>query len=188
MPLLIAIRHAKSSWSQGGLSDRQRPLNKRGQRAAPLVGQELKRRGAVPDLLLSSPARRAHDTARLICKALGLDLNGILVDDALYMEDWIGIAAAVGRTIRAHPECQSLAFFSHQPAISNFCVEFGGLDYGTHYPTGAACGMEFSAQDWAHLADAAPQEAGGMPLADHLRPVRGEQRFFILPRALESAS
>ncbi|MGA9237317.1 MAG: histidine phosphatase family protein, partial [Desulfobacterales bacterium] len=63
MKLIILIRHAKSSWKDPSLGDFDRPLNKRGKRNAPFMGQKLKERKIIPDLLLSSPAKRARKTA-----------------------------------------------------------------------------------------------------------------------------
>ncbi|MCI0495238.1 histidine phosphatase family protein [candidate division KSB1 bacterium] len=72
MKRLILIRHAKSSWGDPGLSDLDRPLNNRGNQDAPFMGKRLKKEHNVkPDLILSSPAKRAIGTARIIAKAIG---------------------------------------------------------------------------------------------------------------------
>lgn len=71
MKTLLLLRHAKSSWKQLELADHDRPLNKRGKRTAPRMGELLKEEDLVPDLILSSSAVRAHDTALLVAKACG---------------------------------------------------------------------------------------------------------------------
>jgi phosphohistidine phosphatase len=63
MKTIIIIRHAKSSWSDLRLDDFDRPLNKRGKRNAPFMGQKLKEKKIMPDIILSSPAKRARKTA-----------------------------------------------------------------------------------------------------------------------------
>ncbi len=63
MKILLIVRHAKSSWKDPHLVDHQRPLNKRGKKAAPEMGRRLKKRGERPDMIVSSDARRAVDTA-----------------------------------------------------------------------------------------------------------------------------
>jgi len=69
---LLLMRHAKSSWSDGNLSDHERPLNKRGDKAAIAVGQALVARGYPPDIIWSSDATRTRQTAmrliRLSCQ------------------------------------------------------------------------------------------------------------------------
>ena len=66
-PYLLLMRHAKSSWAEAGLTDHQRPLNKRGEKAAMAVGAELHARGYAPDIIWSSDSKRTRLTAmRLI--------------------------------------------------------------------------------------------------------------------------
>ena len=62
---LLVLRHAKSSWSRPELTDHDRPLNKRGKRSAPLMGALLDEQDIVPDLIISSTARRAAYAAKL---------------------------------------------------------------------------------------------------------------------------
>jgi phosphohistidine phosphatase len=70
MNTLYLVRHAKSSWKQPELSDFERPLNKRGKNDAPFMGRLLSDKGINPDLLISSPAKRARITARLIASEI----------------------------------------------------------------------------------------------------------------------
>jgi phosphohistidine phosphatase len=71
MKTLLLLRHAKSSWKTPGLEDIDRPLNKRGQRQAPEVGKQIVSLDLLPDVILSSPARRARETALLVAKTCG---------------------------------------------------------------------------------------------------------------------
>jgi phosphohistidine phosphatase len=71
MKTLLLLRHAKSSWKQPGLHDHDRPLNKRGKREAPKVGKYLKDNDLTPDLIISSTARRAKDTAQAVVDESG---------------------------------------------------------------------------------------------------------------------
>lgn len=73
MPLrLIVMRHAKSSWDADAPTDHARPLNKRGKRDAPVMGQRLVDLGWAPDLVLSSDAARTRETYSLMCSALDI--------------------------------------------------------------------------------------------------------------------
>jgi phosphohistidine phosphatase len=71
MKTLLILRHAKSSWKHPELSDHDRPLNKRGKHDAPLMGRLLKEKELVPDLIISSTAVRAKDTALVVGEVVG---------------------------------------------------------------------------------------------------------------------
>ena len=84
MKTLFLIRHAKSSWEDTALADKDRPLSDRGRRDAPKMGKRLAKRDVKPDLILSSPARRALTTAEIIAKKLDYKRKDIVVEDRLY--------------------------------------------------------------------------------------------------------
>jgi phosphohistidine phosphatase len=83
MKRLYLLRHAKSSWAEPALADFDRPLNSRGLRAAPFMGTLIASRGLLPDLMLSSPAVRAAETARLVKEASGADFP-LRFDERIY--------------------------------------------------------------------------------------------------------
>jgi phosphohistidine phosphatase len=68
---LIILRHAKSSWPDSPIDDRERALSERGRRDAPRVGARLAEAGWVPEVVLSSDARRTHETWELVRDELG---------------------------------------------------------------------------------------------------------------------
>src|SRR6187431_2275879 len=71
MKTLLLMRHAKSSWKDETLDDHDRPLNKRGKREAPQMGELLRDHQLVPDYILCSSARRARKTAESVAFAAG---------------------------------------------------------------------------------------------------------------------
>jgi len=71
MKTLLILRHGKSSWKEAGLADHERPLKGRGERDAVEVGRRLAELGLVPELVVSSTARRARATAMLAARASG---------------------------------------------------------------------------------------------------------------------
>ena len=78
MKTLYLNRHAKSSWSDPSLNDFARPLNKRGMRDAPFMGQILSKKVSHPDIIYSSPANRAKTTAIHIAEAFNYDVDNIV--------------------------------------------------------------------------------------------------------------
>ena len=80
---LLILRHGKSDWGLP-LADFDRPLKKRGKRAARRIGRWLREGGVLPDLVVTSPARRAIDTARLCAKELNLSPESLHRDERIY--------------------------------------------------------------------------------------------------------
>lgn len=72
MTALLLLRHAKSSWSNPGLADNDRPLADRGRKAASAMAEEMVRRGWLPDHVLVSPSRRTRETWAIIEARLDL--------------------------------------------------------------------------------------------------------------------
>ncbi len=62
---LVVMRHAKSDWDAGAMSDHERPLNARGRREAPVVGRELAKLGYAPEVVVSSDSKRTTETLEL---------------------------------------------------------------------------------------------------------------------------
>ena len=85
MKLVTLLRHAKSSWSNAGLSDYDRPLNSRGLADAPMMAQRLLDRNCIPDIILCSSAQRTRQTAQLIIEGLQLDADTVSFHESLYL-------------------------------------------------------------------------------------------------------
>ena len=83
MKSILILRHAKSSWKHPELSDHNRPLNKRGKRDTPLMGELLKNEHLIPEFIISSDAKRAHSTAKIVAKASGYK-EEIVFNQSLY--------------------------------------------------------------------------------------------------------
>lgn len=115
MKYLTLIRHAKSDWSKDSLPDFDRPLNSRGKKAAPLMGRRLAERGTIPELLISSPAKRARKTAKLIARKLGIPKHEIVYRPEMYAAGEETLVDVVG-TLPGH--CNHAALVGHNPGIS----------------------------------------------------------------------
>jgi phosphohistidine phosphatase len=80
------MRHAKSSWKDKDVKDRKRSLSKRGKRNAPQMGELIKEKELVPQIILSSDAVRAHQTVELLSGTSGFS-GKVQYDDDLYMAE-----------------------------------------------------------------------------------------------------
>lgn len=118
--MLYLIRHAKSSWDDPSLQDFDRPLNGRGQKDAPKMGKRLKKRGIVPELMISSTAVRAATTALAIADKLHYARENILMRDELYHAEPSAILNVVQQTDEA---VNTLFVFGHNPGLTDFANE-----------------------------------------------------------------
>jgi phosphohistidine phosphatase len=113
------LRHAKAA-AQGSGGDATRPITARGRRQADAVRQHIESladEGALPDLVLCSPAVRARETAELVMPAL--PEASLEFDDALYSQDAPGLVEWL-RIL--DPEVSSLMVVGHNPTLHELCV------------------------------------------------------------------
>ncbi|HSF17176.1 MAG TPA: histidine phosphatase family protein [Vicinamibacteria bacterium] len=147
MKTLMLLRHAKSSWKDETLDDHERPLNKRGKRAAPLMGRLLKKEALVPDLIISSTAVRARRTAEAVAESSGYT-RGVELDEGLYLAPagkLLDVAARVpGDTV------QRLLLVAHNPGMEDLVAMLSGAS--ERFPTAALAVFELSVDRWPDVA------------------------------------
>jgi phosphohistidine phosphatase len=149
MKTLFLIRHAKSSWADTALPDKDRPLAKRGRRDAPKMGKRLAKREVKPDLILSSPARRALTTAEIIAKKLDYKFKNIVVDDRLYAGTVHGLLDVIHK-LGGKPE--RVMLFGHNPELTELAHRLSSEI--THMPTCAVAEFTFNAKSWSNIGKA----------------------------------
>jgi len=116
------MRHAKSDWSDGSIRDFDRPLNKRGKSAAPIIGKEIKKRGLTPDLIISSPALRARMTAEAVAKNSSYNKE-IVWNESFYF----GYTSEILQAIKDIDESEkSVMIFGHNPTWSSITEILSG--------------------------------------------------------------
>ena len=156
MKKLYLARHAKSSWDNSSLSDIDRPLNNRGKKNAPQMGDRMAARGVHLDYMISSPANRARSTAEYLAAALNYDIRTIDTNDLIYFEG----SSSILDVIRQTPESiKSLMVVGHNPDMTSLChylCDFGGMDM----PTCAIASLEYDGH-WSEL------DANSAELADY---------------------
>ncbi len=151
MKNLLIMRHAKSSWSEAGCSDHDRPLNKRGKHDAPRMGRLLQTEGLVPDAILCSTAKRARSTARRVAEACASGAE-IRTTADLYGADVGEFYSAIQQ---APATSATLLVVSHNPGIEYFVARLGGGD--AVMPTAAIAWIQIDLPEWRALR---PHAAG----------------------------
>lgn len=144
MKTLTLIRHAKSSWRDSGLSDRERPLNKRGERDAPVMGKRAAEAGIRPSQIISSPAVRAWTTAKAFAKELGYPIEFLQREDGLYLASLDNLLDAVATQ---DPGFNNLMLFAHNPGLTDFANYLvPGLT--SNLPTAGVVSVNLDCDDW----------------------------------------
>jgi phosphohistidine phosphatase len=116
------LRHAKSSWGDPGLDDRDRPLNKRGQEAAAKLADHLRHSAVRPALVLCSPAVRTRQTLDLIAPGLGLGVT-FRIENSLYG----ATAQGLWRLIRELPDdLTEVMLIGHNPGVHELAQNLAG--------------------------------------------------------------
>ena len=152
--LLLLLRHAKSSWDDLSLADHDRPLAKRGRRAAERVGEHLRAAGLSPDLVVCSSALRTRETLEL------LSLDGPRVHPEIRVQGAVYEATGSELIALVHglPEAvASVLLIGHNPAMEDAATQLCGQDLGAEadrlrqkFPTAALAVFELDGA-WRQL-------------------------------------
>jgi phosphohistidine phosphatase len=151
---LLLLRHAKSSWDDPALDDRNRPLASRGKKAAERIGRYLQDNEIRPALVLCSPARRARDTLAIVRPGLGTDVE-VTTDDAIYTFD----ADDLVERLRSVPSSvDSVMVVGHNPALHDLASLLTGegdsaalAQLRVKFPTGALAMLDLGGMEWSRL-------------------------------------
>ncbi|MBK7392184.1 MAG: histidine phosphatase family protein [Chloracidobacterium sp.] len=147
MKTLYLLRHAKSSWDDPAQTDFERPLNERGLKAAPFMGELMAEKGFEPSVILSSPAMRAKTTARLV-KDAGQFSAEIIFENTIYEASPNALRQVVSETDNAHA---SALLVGHNPGIESFIRYLTGqLE---PMPTAALAVIEMNIKKWGEIND-----------------------------------
>ena len=163
MKTLFLLRHAKSSWDDPSLRDFDRPLNKRGRKAAPLIGKFMWKRKLRPDLVLSSPAKRAAQTTALVVDCAEIETEP-RYDERLYGASASGLLEAISRI---EDSANEVLLVAHNPGMQDMLERLTGEP--AQMPTAALARVTLDVERWNDV-----QEASG-----HLD-------WIVRPKELES--
>ena len=145
MKTLLVMRHAKSSWDQAEQTDHERPLNPRGQRAAPRMGTLLREEQLVPDQIISSTASRARQTVDALVSTSGFR-GTIEWEDTLYL----AAPAAYRKVLQQFgKEHQRVMVVGHNPGLEDLILELTGRN--ETMPTAALAHITLPIDHWQEL-------------------------------------
>ncbi len=149
MKRLTLLRHAKSSWGQPDLDDLHRPLNQRGQRDAPIMGRRLITRGVRPSLIVTSPAKRARETAKLLARQIGYPIEFIQTEKSLYLAS----ATKILEIIELQEDTFSdIVLCAHNPGITDLAHQLSNHSIGA-MPTCGLVTIESDTDSWSSFQD-----------------------------------
>lgn len=155
MKTILLLRHAKSAWGQPGLNDHDRPLNRRGERAARAMAEHLVKYGPLPDQILCSTAIRARQTLAPLEELL-VPLPPISLEKGLYLAS---DDALLDRMRDLPATVESVLLVGHNDGIGEFAAALAGRGRASalaaireKYPTGALAILAAPIERWPDLA------------------------------------
>jgi phosphohistidine phosphatase len=169
MKILTLLRHAKSTWDDPVARDFDRPLNRRGRKAAHAIGTEMRRLGLCFDAVIASPAIRVEETLAEVEVGYGSAL-GAAFDRRIYL----ATTETLLELVRCAEEAADrLLLVGHNPGLESLAMELtrgGGLrdEAAIKYPTGTLAEIELPAERWRDVS-----------------PATGRLARFIRPRDLD---
>jgi len=168
MKTILLLRHAKSSWSNPGLDDFDRPLAERGLKDAPRMGKFLKKIGYKPDYLVSSPAQRARETSLLCLEGMKNDKSIIKWDENLYF----GLPRKYVEAIQKTPDnCDLMMIVGHNPLMESTASILSDSSESSAFrmPTAGLICLESYALHWKNI-----------------KPGTCQVKWMIIPKVLKS--
>ena len=145
MKTLLILRHAKSGWKEIGLTDRDRRLNNRGRRDAPLIGALLSRKNLKPDLIVSSTARRALTTAEMVADNCDYGPT-VQADHRLYLAKPETVIDVV-RSLAG--DASTVLLVGHNPGLRELIALMTGAI--ETFPTAALAQVQLSITAWREI-------------------------------------
>lgn len=144
MKYLTIIRHAKSSWSTPYLDDILRPLNERGLKSIKIIGNYLREKNIQPDLIITSPATRAVQTAVGIGDLVNYKIDSLKINQEIYFGNTTDILAIIKNI---DDTVNDIFLFGHEPILSSLIYHFTKTSL-EKFPTCAVYRIAFDIKSW----------------------------------------
>jgi phosphohistidine phosphatase len=163
MKTVYIVRHAKSSWNHPDLSDEERPLLEKGKKRTKKVIDSLLEKNISVDYIISSPAVRAYETAKILAHALKYPLENIRQDPHVYFADGDSLFS---QFYDIPDTFESLMIVGHNPALTDFVNHFMKPRIDNLPTSGLVC-INFDTDHW-----------------DKVPSLKGKVSFSLFPKAL----
>jgi phosphohistidine phosphatase len=147
MKKIILLRHSKSSWKDSSISDYNRPLNNRGKKDAPFIAKIFNNKNIQLDLIISSGAKRASDTAKLFAESINYK-NEIVFKDDLYLPSSDDILQIIKKM---NESFTTILVVCHNPGITDFS-NYLCNNFIENIPTSGMVGLNFKMK-WKELVE-----------------------------------
>jgi len=147
LKILLILRHGKASRRSPSGQDRDRPLRERGRQAVSATARRLLELGISPDVILTSPARRTHETADVAAKAAEWTCP-VLIEPRLYH----GTAGAGLTVVRQLPETADVVLISaHEPMCSELVAMLSSAAAAPDFPPASIAVLDASVDKWSEM-------------------------------------
>ncbi|MHB9140066.1 MAG: SixA phosphatase family protein [Victivallaceae bacterium] len=154
MKKLIILRHAHAV--HDGTADFKRSLTKEGEEEASAAGKTLKKNGLIPDMIISSPAERAAQTAKKVARKLDFPENRIVFDREVYSADEYDMLQILQHI---DDSCKALMIVGHNPTLLHLAINLMRKPFDT-LPPGGIIVIEFhKGLSWAELKNGSGKSA-----------------------------
>ena len=148
MKELVLVRHAKSDWTKETIHDIDRPLGERGYEDAYLLSKWFKDEMGLPDLIISSPATRALNTAFIFARTFGFKEKDVLIDDTLYESFVKSYLKSISQTSN---KINRVMVFGHNPMLTELANELNKDILFDNVPTCGIVKIGFEFNDWKDI-------------------------------------
>lgn len=156
MKTLLLMRHAKSSWKNPDLSDRERPLNATGKKEAPMMGELILEKELLPQVILASSAERTRQTAKMLAEQCNFK-GEVKYLNSLYMAEPQQCLEAV----KALPDdLERVMLIGHNPGLEGLLQILSKRVESL--PTGALAHLVLPIRSWQELGDGITGELLGL--------------------------
>ena len=150
MKTLLLTRHAKTIPLEFGMTDFDRYLTSRGHKDPLLVSDELADLGIIPDKIISSPAKRAIQTAEVFAERFQISKSNIITVDFLY--DYFSLDDLIEFLKTNASKFPFVQVIGHNPKMEELAADLTGSVY-RRIPTCGTMVLEFEVNKWEHISE-----------------------------------
>jgi len=143
------MRHGKSSWDDYTIGDHERKLLETGVKRSLRIAGFMKAKNISPQLIISSTAHRALDTARIVADVIAYDKDKIKCSENLYHATVDDVFAEL---YELDNEIESVMIFGHNPCFTDFVNVFVKPEID-NLPTSGLAAISFKNDKWEEITN-----------------------------------